>query len=325
VQPEYARGNQLIKPTRVVDASEALRKMRGGSQAHLLRTDDGRRYVTKFFNNPQFGRRLLVNEYIASSLFDHLGICSPPHAVVRIGRQFLQDNPAVRFTVKHIEHPVRCGKHFGSMYPGDPVYDFLPDALLPRTYNLQHFCGALVLDKWLSNADGRQAVFFRAEVKRPSEVAGSVWVAQMIDNGHAFQGAEWTFRDSAVQGLYGRRIVYGPDPVMADFEPWLEAIRAIDRCLLERIADGVPRKWIAGDELELSRLLDRLYRRRDILPSLVAESIDWLRQRMRPMPAIDSTPIQPIHKTDVIGECVIGEVQRLLRAGRHDGDRHIRL
>jgi hypothetical protein len=271
----------LRKPTRVINACEAIHKMRGGSQAYLIRGDDGRRYVTKFVNNPQFGRRLLVNEYIASGLFDHLGICSPPHAVVRIGRHFLKDNPGVRFTIKSVEHPVCCGEHFGSLYTGDAVYDFLPDALLPDVYNLQHFCGALVLDKWLSNADGRQAVFFRAEVQRPSEASGSVWVAQMIDNVHAFQGAEWTFSDSAVQGLYGRSIVYGPAPVMADFEPWLEAACAIDRPLLEEIARGQPLNWVRGEERELSRLLDRLYRRREILPALVTESLGWLRQRAR--------------------------------------------
>ena len=65
--------------------------------------------------------------------------------------------------------PVSTGWQFGSRYPGDPsrmaVYDFVPDTLLHQVRNLSDFLGALVFDKWVSNADGRQAVFFRARVR----------------------------------------------------------------------------------------------------------------------------------------------------------------
>ncbi len=50
-----------------VTAVEHLRKLRGGSQAHLLVGSDGRCYVTKFANNPQH-IRVLANEMFAGSL-----------------------------------------------------------------------------------------------------------------------------------------------------------------------------------------------------------------------------------------------------------------
>jgi hypothetical protein len=45
-------------------AVQHIRKMRGGSQAHLLRASDNYFYICKFQNNPQ-DIRILVNEYLA--------------------------------------------------------------------------------------------------------------------------------------------------------------------------------------------------------------------------------------------------------------------
>ncbi len=83
---------------------------------------------------------------------------------------FLAANPesTSRWARRHIA--VEPGWHFGSRYPGDPartaVYDFLPDALLPKVVNLEDFRAILVFDKWVANADGRQSVFYRAMVRR---------------------------------------------------------------------------------------------------------------------------------------------------------------
>jgi hypothetical protein len=66
----------------------------------------------------------------------------------------------------------RCepGLHFGSRYPVDPlrqaVYDYLPLSLLRVVLNADSFCGMLAFDKWVSNANGRQAVFFRDRARR---------------------------------------------------------------------------------------------------------------------------------------------------------------
>ena len=113
------------------------------------------------------------------------------------------------------------GRHFGSRYPGDPtrtpVYDFVPDVLLRQVINADCFLGMVAFDQWVSNADGRQAVFLRDRAGNwlyPRSGAGggrSVdperrgYIALMIDHGFAFTAHHWTFRDLAHTGLYPDR------------------------------------------------------------------------------------------------------------------------
>jgi hypothetical protein len=187
--------------------------MRGAAQAHLLECDDGHSYVVKFRNNPQHPR-ILVNEWIASSLFAHLGIATPEIVTVEISADFLARNPDVNIQLRTKHLPVELGKHFGSRHPRKPaegkIYDFLPDILLERVVNRNQFLGALVLDKWMGNADARQAIFWRPPIRQWSINGGGPprgFSASMIDQGHAFGGPAWRFFDSPLQGLYWRPTV----------------------------------------------------------------------------------------------------------------------
>ena len=60
-----------------------IRKMRGGAQAHLIEANDGAFYVVKFVNNPQH-RRILVNEWLATSFLRNLQIHVPDCAVIEL-------------------------------------------------------------------------------------------------------------------------------------------------------------------------------------------------------------------------------------------------
>jgi len=51
-------------------------KMRGGSQPALIRCNDGKLYVVKFFNNPQ-GSNVLANEVLGNELLSALNLPSP--------------------------------------------------------------------------------------------------------------------------------------------------------------------------------------------------------------------------------------------------------
>ena len=77
-----------INVQKIVRAEELIRKMRGGSQAHLIRTDDGGFCVVKFQNNPQH-RRVLINESISTALLTHLQIETPAAVLVRIDKDFI--------------------------------------------------------------------------------------------------------------------------------------------------------------------------------------------------------------------------------------------
>jgi hypothetical protein len=246
--------------------------MRGGAQGHLLEADDGHHYVVKFRNNPQH-RRILVNEILSSVLLEYLQISAPPTAMILVDAAFLLANPDVHIRLGGQVEQVRSGWHFGSRYPGDPervaVYDYLPDALLSGVANLVDFRAILVFDKWVANADGRQCVFYRANVRQPGGATGAGFVASMIDHGFAFNGPNWDFPESAVQGLYPRRMVYESVRSLADFDPWLQQVRHFPEEVVDRAWKRVPPEWLEGDEDALDRLLENLFARRKRVGELI--------------------------------------------------------
>ncbi len=271
------------------DACHLIRKMRGGAQAHLLGAADGHAYVVKFLNNPQH-RRILINESISSVFLNYLGIATPASAMVRLSEQFLAANPDVHLQLGSSHQTPDAGWHFGSRFPGDPartvVYDFLPDTILDRIENLPDFFGALAFDKWMGNADSRQAVFFRARLKEwiPGSEAHALkmgFVAQMIDNGFVFGGPHWQFNDSAIQGLYFRPGVYRNVQGLGDFEPWLTRIVNFPEEIVDQAIKAIPPAWLAGEEEALDVLLARLLKRRERVPDLIEES---RRGRVNPFP-----------------------------------------
>jgi hypothetical protein len=251
-----------------VKARRLLRGMRGKARAHLIAADDGYAYVVKLSNNPQGGRRVLVNEFIGSVLLSHLGIATPERALVHIDEQCLSDSD-----------PLPTGVHFGSRFPGPPdtvaVYDYWPDSLLRKVSNHEHLVGALMFDDWTSNADSRQAIFFRQFVGLGDPTATeSRWVTQMIDNGSVFGGSDWTFGESPVRRTYGRRAVYGLDLSIRDFAPWLDALTALRPEVINEAVAEIPRDWTLGDEHALAGLLSQLWERRERVPAMIRQIVD---------------------------------------------------
>ena len=259
-----------------VAAYRLTRKMRGGAQAHLIEASDGHSYVVKFHNNPQH-RRILVNEWIASTFLHYLDIAAPETAMVELTEDFLAATPDVHIQLGRERRAVTPGWHFGSRFPGDPmrtvVYDFLPDTLLEQVENLGDFLGVLAFDKWMGNADSRQAIFFRARVHDPlaANPPRLGFVAQMVDNGYVFEGPHWRWGESPIQGLYFRPLVYRTVRGLAEFEPWLDRIRNFPEEVVDQAVKRIPPAWLEGDEDELERLLERLMKRRERVPDLIEQ------------------------------------------------------
>jgi hypothetical protein len=253
-----------------VTARRFLRKMRGGAQAHLIEADDGACYVVKFRNNPQH-RRILINELISTEILTNLQISAPEYQIIEISPGFLEQNPDVYIELGTRRQAVEPGCHFGSRHPGNPdtlaIYDFIPDALLNQVANAEQFRAVLVFDRWVANADGRQAIFFRAQLKDwlagpdiPPRKMG--FVVSMIDHGFALDGPHWTLGDSAITGLYPRRAVYQGVKSIEAFDPWLTRVLNFPPEVLDKALRRVPVGWLAGDGGDLNRLLDSLLRRR---------------------------------------------------------------
>jgi len=262
-----------------VNARRFIRKMRGGAQAHLLEADDGDFYIVKFQNNPQH-RRILVNEFLAAEILAYLQIAAAGHQIVRLSAEFLAANPEVYLQTGTRRLAIEPGWHFGSRHPGNPenlaVYDFIPDALLNQVANAEQFRAVLAFDRWVANADGRQSIFFRAQLKdwlvRPGIPPRKLgFVALMIDHGFAFNGPHWDLPDSAVAGLYPRRIVYDGVRSLGDFEPWIDRILNFPPEVFDRALRQIPPLWIQDDGNQLERLLESLLRRKKRIPDLLSD------------------------------------------------------
>jgi hypothetical protein len=265
-----------------IRARAAIRKMRGGAQAHLLEGEDGAFYVAKFLNNPQH-RRILINEWLACAFLRYLQIYVPETALLELTPDFLQANPELYFSIGPRREPVKPGLHFGSRMAVDPnrvaVFDFLPDKLLVKVENRADFLGMLVFDKWVGNADSRQAVFFRARAKNWTPLKGEAparvgFFAQMIDHGFAFNGPHWAFQDSPVQGLYFRTSVYDEVRSLDSFEPWLEMVANFPESVIDSAWKEIPREWLEDDEEPLEKLLETLLKRRAQVRRLINEARD---------------------------------------------------
>ncbi len=257
--------------------------MRGGAQAHLVEGEDGAFYVVKFTNNPQH-RRILINEWLASSFLRYLQIHVPETALVDLTQDFIRDNPELYLSIGSRRESIPPGIHFGSRLAVHPdrvaIFDFLPDKLLSKIENRIDFLGTLVFDKWVGNTDSRQAVFFRARAKTWTPLRGEAparvgFFAQMIDHGYAFSGPHWQFQDSPIQGLYFRTSVYDAVESIDSFQPWLAMIENFPVEVVDAAWKEIPRDWLDDDAEDLEQMLELLLKRR----SRVAQLITDLRQK----------------------------------------------
>ncbi|HEX3681201.1 MAG TPA: HipA family kinase [Bryobacteraceae bacterium] len=260
-----------------VRARNLIRKMRGGAQAHLIQGEDGAFYVVKFTNNPQH-RRILINEWLAAAFLRHLQVHVPETALVELTPDFIAASPDLYLSIGPRREPVLPGLHFGSRMAVDPnriaVFDFLPDKLLHKIENRADFLGALVFDKWVGNADSRQAVFFRARAKTWTPLKGETparvgFFAQMIDHGFAFNGPHWEFQDSPIQGLYFRTSVYDEVRSLESFQPWLDMVQNFPAAVIDSAWKEIPRDWLGDDEAALEALLEKLLKRGSRIASLI--------------------------------------------------------
>jgi HipA-like kinase len=247
-----------------IKALEQTRRMRGGSQSHLMRCSDGHYYVVKFQNNPQH-RRILANEFIATALATCLGLPTTNFAIIDVAEKLIELTPEMTVELPTGQIPCSHGRQFGSRLPCDPTNSFIIDVMaddhLLYSENVGDLLGMFVFDKWICNADGRQTIFTGSK---------NMYKMWMIDQGFAFNAGEWNFPDSAVRGLYCRRHVYQAVQGLDSFEPWLRRLLdEIDLALIHAIAIAVPPEWYEADFLALEKLVTALDRRRTMMPELI--------------------------------------------------------
>ena len=248
-----------------IEAVQHVRRMRGGAQAHLMRADDGHFYVVKFQNNPQH-LRVLANELLATRLAERIGLPVPVAEIVTVREWLIENTLELRVDLTGLSSRCKPGLQFGARYVCDPaeghVFDYLPESMLPRVRNLTCFAGMLAVDKWLGNANGRQAVFWKKAQERK-------YTATFIDQGYCFNAGEWNFPDSALRGVYSRNMVYQHVTGWDSFEPWLSRVERFDPALVREIAGEVPPEWTGPDWDALEKLVEAIIERRGRVRELI--------------------------------------------------------
>lgn len=260
------------------EAVQHVRRMRGGAQAHLMRARDGHFYVVKFQNNPQH-LRVLANELFATRLAERMGLPVPVTEIVEVGQWLIDNTPELRVDLAGNSVACAPGLQFGARYACDPaeghIFDYLPESLLANVKDQTAFVGMLVLDKWLGNANGRQAVFWKKARAHRYNVT-------FIDQGYCFNAGDWDFPDSALRGVYPRNSVYEQVHGWESFEPWLSRVENFDPNVIRQIAGDIPPPWVEHDWQALEKLVQAVIERR----SKVRELITAFRESSRqPFPA----------------------------------------
>jgi hypothetical protein len=236
--------------------------LRGGSQAQIMRVNNGAYFAVKFQGNPQH-TRVLANEYLACRLAQLIGLSVSQTVILEVEAATIRDQN-IAFTFAERRVPVKPGLQFGSsLIRDEQTLDWLPRSLLGRIENVQEFLGVLAFDKWTCNADGRQAIFHRGRQQ-------GGYTATFIDFGYAFNAGEWTFPDAPLRGTYAMNDVYMGARSLNDFAPWLQRIARISTRELEQIAAEVPTECY-GEAEDMERLLEELLRRREMVPQLIED------------------------------------------------------
>jgi len=246
-------------------AVEHIRRLRGGSQAQLMRASDGQYWVVKFQGGPQ-GTRILANEMFASRLGRWLNLPMPRTEAIEVSGELIQRTPELCFEIGATRINCMPGRHLASLYAdqsGNMVLDYLPETLLSKVSNVSMFARSLVLDKWTCNSDSRQAVF----TKKPR---GRTYSATLVDQGYCFNADEWDFPDSTLRGVYGRSVVYAGVKGWDSFEPSLTRAEEADIVHLWQCAEMVLPEWCRHDRHALEQLVEALYQRRSTIRTLIA-------------------------------------------------------
>src|SRR5579864_2794145 len=242
----------------LISAVRHIRTLNGGTQAHLIRASDGGLYAVKFQNNPH-SARALASEFLATRLGSWLGLPMPQVEVIEVS-DWLVNHHLLRIETENRLTRCATGRQLALRYLPHAL-ESLPRKSFASVTNKEDFIRALSFDKWTANCDNRQAVF----VKQKKRGHRAVFIYQH----NCFDAGRWTFPDVPYYGTYDQAHVYADVTGWPWFEPTLSRIEKITRFDLWKIATEIPAEWYQHDTAALSRLIERLYKRRSSVRELI--------------------------------------------------------
>ena len=243
------------------------RRMTGGSHSHLIMGSDSIPYIVKFLDNPQH-QCVLANEWLAAHLAALLDLPVPRSAIVEVSEAFLRANPQLTINHQERERSPAAGLQFGSelvggILPGRNV-DYLPTSRWSLLSNRMDLFGALVLDRWICNRDGRQTVFVTNMRTKKIRV-------YLIDHGDCFGRSTWELDIPVKCGLYRNHSVYKDVLGLRSFEPWLTRLNGLN---IEAIWKGfttMPAAWYESSPVHPEVLTCALEERRQRIADVLTD------------------------------------------------------
>jgi hypothetical protein len=251
----------------ILSAEKYIRKMRGGSQAILVRANDSKYYVVKMMGNPQ-GPNILANERLGSFIAKSVGLPVTDGKGIYLSDSFIESHPALWFELASERLRPKKGVHYGSPFVGQPSgperpSEYISPSIINTITNRDSFLGMYLLDVWANHQDRRQAILLRA----PNDCTRRAF---FIDHGHMFGGPEWKFQESPRSSLHVETAVYSDLWEDEQIASWISHIQTVVPEVLSCVVPRIPSEWHIGDLRELIGVLgDRLSR----LPELVQTDI----------------------------------------------------
>ncbi|MDQ2948311.1 MAG: hypothetical protein M3Y27_20640 [Acidobacteriota bacterium] len=269
------------EPVKIV---KVVRRLRGGSQAFLVRASDGVSYVAKFSGNPQ-GNRTLINECMANHLLSLLSVATPDLVILRLDDR-CEGREELYFSMDR-RVPITSGLHLGSKCPVAPdtvaIFDFLPRTLVSRVTNLDDVGVVFAFDQWIAHDDKRQFIFARqpnpkeSPAKEPKQKNGSGFKAWAIDNGKCF-GGDWAFRVKKVYAYNPIFDIHSYQDLENSASRGAQLIQLLPASELEAAYRNIPRDWFApGDGTVLNIMLDELQQRQRSVVECIHDQVEAIR------------------------------------------------
>lgn len=232
----------------------------GVTSPQLFRADDKQFYVVKLQSNP-LGPKVLVNEFLAAKFGQIMGLCFPPHRLIKITEETLRQNPRLNISSTNL------GCHFASQFINHTEY--VEKHSIMKAINKTEMAGVILFDHLFHNAD-RTSNYKNLLLRQ--ETAGTKIYA--IDNSHLFIYGKWTpallnrlSRKIKVYYHYSYGLLLRYSLYTQDFFPYLQTVAQISNEQIDSLVQEIPVEWLP-DEVERQALAYYIKIRRDMMENI---------------------------------------------------------
>jgi hypothetical protein len=239
----------------VLEVTQQIRTLRGQNGALLVRADDGRYFIQKFYREAG-NSHLLFNEAFASQLGNALGLPFPEWSILTPAHaQLRKPRLAVHRT------------SFGSELVNDAV-EYLPKRWFSNIENRADAYKCLLFDLWCNHSDSRQVVF--------RSIAPRTLRAYFIDHDQLFselQGQSLPGRIARSRYLDLRIYEEYSASLRRDLERLAIQMKALAYSDIRQLLRAVPNYWGSAEYRE--QVVSGLERRVDEIGTYVVAILDF--------------------------------------------------